>query len=142
MKHFQKITLLLLAAILLPACNFPVLSGSGGASLDRYNLAVESWRGANIDELLAAWPRQWLKDRTVLEDGSTGYAFIRREEFFRQAEQYYDHSHNEWVDKTPAGTELLICETRFIADPQGLITDIKPGNYQCGQIAPPPSRPR
>jgi len=140
MNYFLKLTALMVALTFLSACRFPYSGESGANSLERYTLAVESWQGANIDELLSAWPRSWLKGQTALADESVIYAFIWTEEIYRQAEQYYDHANNEWREKTPAGTELMICETSFTANPQGLITSVRPGGHYCGQMAPPPSR--
>lgn len=142
MKNLSKLAGPLLTAILLlPGCGLPLAGGPSPDDMQRYQAAVESWRGANIDEVFAAWPRSWLKERTTADDGSPVYAFIRQEQQFRQAEHYFDHAHNEWVEKTSAATELVVCETRFITDSQGVITAVSPGNYQCGRIAPPPSRP-
>ncbi len=136
----HKLIGLLAAAVLGSACALPLAEGLQGNTWERYQQAVGSWRGANIDELLAAWPGSWRKELAVPEGEALAYTFIWTEEQFRQADQYYDHAHQEWVDRTPAGAELLICETKFLADAQGLITGLIPGHYQCGQTTPPPSR--
>jgi len=140
MKLFVKMLSLLLASSLISACYLPVSTDPGPDGLDKYKRAVESWPGAHVDELLAAWPRPWLKGQSALADGSEVYTFVWQEQYFRQAEQYYDHAHNEWVEKTPSAAELSICETKFTANPQGLITSVQTGGYQCGQTAAPPSR--
>ncbi len=142
MKFFPKLIALGTAVAILAACHLPVSTGSGADGQERYTQAVKSWQGANIEDLRSAWPRSRFKEQTTASDGSPMYVFIWTEETYREAEQYFDHAHNEWVDKTPAGTELLICETRFITDSQGLITDVRPGSYQCGQMPPPSPRPR
>ena len=140
MKFFPKLLLMLVPPILASACYLPVSTDPGPDGLDRYNRAAQSWPGAHVDELLAAWPSQWFKGQSTLADGSSAYTFVRQEQYFRQAEQYYDHAHNEWVEKTPAAAELSICETKFITNSQGVITSVQTGNYQCGQTAAPPSR--
>ena len=142
MRLFSKLLFLPVMLILAPACHLPVSTDPGPDGLDRYRLAVESWPGAHIDELSAAWPRPWFKGQAAQADESVVYTFIRQEQHFRQAEQYYDHAHNEWVEKMPAGTELSVCETRFVTDPRGVITAVQPGNYQCGQLSAPPARPK
>lgn len=142
MRFCLKLTALMTALVFLSACPVPHFDGANAPSPERYKLAVDSWQGANIDEVLSAWPRSWLKGKIDLADESVIYTFIRTENIFRQAEQYYDHAHNEWVEKTAGGTELLICETSFTANPQGLITAIKAGGHHCGQMAPPPARAR
>lgn len=140
MKFFAKMLSLLLMSGLASACYLPVSTDPGPDGLDKYRRAVESWPGAHIEEVLAAWPRPWFKGQSALADGSPVYTFVRQEQYFRQAEQYYDHAHNEWVEKTPAATELSICETKFVTNDQGLITSVQTGNYQCGQTAAPPAR--
>lgn len=140
MKNLPKLLSMLVLPMLISACHLPVSTDPGPDGLERYKQAVASWPGAHIDEVLAAWPRPWFKGQTTLADGALVYTFVRQEQYFRQAEQYYDHSHNEWVEKTPAVTELSVCETKFVANPQGIITEAHPGNYQCGQTVAPPSR--
>ena len=142
MKILPKLLTLLVMLIVIPACYLPVSTDPGPDGLNRYKLAVESWSGAHIDEVLAAWPGPWFKGQTTLDDESKVHTFVRQEQYFRQAEQYYNHAHNEWVEKTPAGTEISICETKFVTSPQGVITRVQPGNYQCGQISAPPARPK
>ncbi len=146
MKFLPKTICLGLTVVLalagLSACHLPVIAQSQPKSLEFYQQAVDSWRGAEVEEVLAAWPRAWFRGQTSLADDSRIYSFFYKEEFYQQAEQYYDHAHNEWVEKTPAGQVVLLCETKFITNPEGVILEIRPGNYQCGQIAPPPARAR
>ncbi|MDR2947228.1 MAG: hypothetical protein LBV79_10860 [Candidatus Adiutrix sp.] len=137
-----KLTGLVLAVALVAACAMPLTEAMKANSWERYQSAVNSWRGADVGELLAAWPANWRKGPPEQEGDAWAYSFIWTEEIYRQADQYYDHAHQEWVDRTPAGAELLICETVFIADSQGLITGLRPGNYQCGDATPPPPRVR
>lgn len=139
MKTLLTIGALVLAMMPLTACR-SLIPGGPENSMEAYRRAVDSWRGAGIDQLLAAWPRSWVKDQTDLEDGSSVYAFIRTLDHFRQAEQYYDHANNEWVTARQGGKVLLICETRFAVDVGGIITEVRPGSSHCGEMAPPPGR--
>ena len=126
----------------MAACVLPQGCGSISYTLENYRLAVESWRGANISELWSAWPKAWYKGKSSPAEDTTAHDFHWREEYYQEAEQYYDHAHQEWQEKTPAGKVLLICDTRFITDPDGVITSVRPGTYQCGQMPAPPARAR
>ena len=132
---------MLLAAMVLSGCVALSSSDDGEEGLARYNAAVQSWTGAQIDEVMGTWPRPWFKGQTMMDDTTSVYGFIRTEEYFQEAVQYFDHANNEWKEKSPARNELLICETKFIVDSQGLVTSVKGGGYQCGKFSTPPARP-
>lgn len=137
---FYKIAALLAVIMVLSACRIPTSAESAAQGQEAYQAAVASWRGAHIDELTAAWPRKWFKDQTAMADESMIFTFIWTENYYRQPEQYFDHANNEWIEKTKGGTELLVCETIFLADPQGNITEVRPGTSHCGLTPAPPAR--
>lgn len=129
-----------LIMLFLPACHIPTAAESAAKGETHYRAAVESWRGAHIDELTSSWPRKWFKDQTVMADESIIFTFIWTEEYYRQPEQYFDHANNEWIDKDKGGVELLVCETIFLTDSRGVITAVRPGTSHCGLTAAPPAR--
>lgn len=139
---FSKTAALLAMMMVLSACHIPTAAENAARGQEAYQAAVVSWRGAHIDELTAVWPRRWFKDQMVMADESMIYTFIWSEEHYRQPEQYFDHANNEWIDKTKGGVELLVCETIFMTDPQGLIVEIRPGSSHCGLTPAPPARTR
>lgn len=139
MKFYTTAALLAMIMI-LSACHVPTAAESAARGQEAYQAAVSSWRGAHIDELTSTWPRRWFKDQTTMADESMIFTFIWTEEYYRQPEQYFDHANNEWIDKTKGGTELLVCETIFLTDPQGNITEVRPGASHCGLTATPPAR--
>lgn len=140
MRIAIQLTILALMMGLATACLPPTKAETEADNLARYEAAAESWRGAPVDALMAAWPRSWFKGLPEPAGDAPVYAFIRMEEFFLPAEQYFDHANNEWVEKSAARAELVVCETRFLTDGQGIISGVSTGGSQCGLFAPPPSR--
>jgi hypothetical protein len=139
-----KLGTLMASLSFVTACHFPISFSVTSRSIDYYRAAIESWKGAHMDELHSAWgPAQ---RRVDLGDGSAMRTYNWSETYTVPADIYYDYETNKWIEANPARTETYYCQTKVLTDPQGIITSIRQGtgfeSRGCGDMLPPPSRPR